>query len=54
MRKTEFKPKLRTAITEDRKEKLSASTEIRRDTWPEIAGGPRRTKKVITPQTQRR
>ena len=43
------KPKLSAAITEDREEKLSASTATRRDTWPEIAGDPRRIKDVVYP-----
>ena len=53
-RKPELKSKLRAAIKEDRKEKLSASTVIRRDTWPEIAGDPKRTKDGITSRIQRR
>ena len=46
-RKPELKPKLRAAITEHREEKLSALTETRRDTWPKIAGDPRRIKDAI-------
>ena len=49
-----MKTNLRAAITEDREEKLSALTATRRDTWPEIAGDPRRIKDVITRWKKRR
>ena len=45
--------KLRAAITEDREEKLTALTATRRDTWPKIAGNPRRIKDVITLRKQK-
>ena len=54
LEETRTQTQAQNSYNEDREEKLPTLTATRRNTWPEIAEDPRRTKDVINIWKQRR